>query len=244
MMNLLHDFRYAADGEGGVGFGSRAARIAALRGEAGDFLRSLPVVERWHSTVFVHGGLSDLRIARMGIDAINEHARAYLNGESGDDTVAAHVLWTRDLSLGSEAAVCRHLPLILDALAPGEGLRRMVVGHTITATLSGQGVDDGEIHERCDGKLVLVDVGMSSAIGVLEEWHWEEVPVNRRVLHLFAPSESGDGGGGGHGGGGGGQGGGGGGGGGEGGGQGEGAMEGGDGDGDGSDGARQPQDEL
>lgn len=192
MMNLVHDFRYAADGKGGVGFGSRAARIEALRGKAGDFLRSLPVVERWHSTVFVHGGLSDLGIARMGIDAINAHAHAYLNGKSDDDTVAAHVLWTRDLSLGSEAAVCRHLPLVLEALAPGEGLQRMVVGHTITATISGQGAEDGEIHERCDGKLVLVDVGMSSAIGVLNEKDWEEIPVNRRVLHLFAPAEKDD----------------------------------------------------
>merc|ERR1719408_963084 len=57
--------------------------------------------------------------------------------------------WTRRLALGSD--VCSEL----DSTLTFFGASRMVVGHTAQ--------DDGKVHHRCDGRLVLADTLISDA---------------------------------------------------------------------------------
>ncbi|KAK0469706.1 Metallo-dependent phosphatase-like protein [Desarmillaria tabescens] len=60
-------------------------------------------------------------------------------------------LWYRDWALNSEKEVCAKV----DAVLKNTGTRRMVMGHTIQEVT--------EITARCDGKILLIDTGMSSA---------------------------------------------------------------------------------
>lgn len=60
-------------------------------------------------------------------------------------------LWTRELSLDSEATACQKLDEVLQTF----GAARMVVGHTPQI--------DGRVHTRCGGRLVLGDTLISAA---------------------------------------------------------------------------------
>jgi len=77
-------------------------------------------------------------------EAIRGQTSALL-GEAGP-------LWTRRLSLGAdEPGVCGELERTLSAF----GAARMVVGHTPQ--------EDGMVHHRCGGRLILADTMISEA---------------------------------------------------------------------------------
>jgi len=183
-MELNSDFRYANDGPSS-GFGSTERRRAAFQpgGSEGDWLRSLPVIHKQDGIVFVHGGLSDLNIAKLCVDLLTsnpEYRDLYrnlnrdlyrnLNRDLYRDLILNHILWDRTLSLGNERDICPRLDKVLEIMSS----QKLVVGHTITEQA---GFEPGEIGQRCNGKLILVDVGMSDA--------FPNIPKYNRALHIY-----------------------------------------------------------
>lgn len=154
VMNLRGDLRYVTPGDFAA-YGGEAARVAALApaGEDGKWLRTLGATARVGETVFVHGGLRP-EMASGGADAINGRVREALDapgkpavlGEDGP-------LWFRGYVNAPETEACALLAQALPAL----GARRMVVGHTTRS--------DGRIQTRCDGALVVIDIGIADHYG-------------------------------------------------------------------------------
>ena len=164
-MNMLGDWRYVHPGDLDA-FGGVQARREALSptGEYGRWLMERAVVADLGDAVFVHGGLRP-ELATRGLDALNEGARRELMAQSmaGLDVLGPRgPLWDRDYVVGPESTVCARLTEALQAV----GRSRMVVGHTTRP--------DGRIQTRCDGRLHVVDIGISDAYGGhLGAWVWE-----------------------------------------------------------------------
>eukprot|EP00947_MAST-08B_sp_MAST-8B-sp1_P002352 g2352.t1 len=163
VMNLDGDVRYVSAADDAWFGGAKArAREFLPFSHIGSELRCHPVVARVGADVFVHAGILP-GPAKLGVDGINSRARTALwrshaaHGSGRSKSSRADpllfgrdgVVWTRQLSLGHGENVCRQLGASLEALSAG----RMVVGHTIQ--------EHGRVSTRCDGRLVLVDVGMS-----------------------------------------------------------------------------------
>lgn len=171
VMNLQGDWRYVSD-EDLTGFGGRLERLAAFSptGEYGAFLATLPVVVKVDDTVFAHGGVHP-EFAAMGIDAINRAAQDHYF----DPLTAKHPVhdengptWFRGYSKLPEAEACA----LLDEALTSMGASRMVVGHTTSR---------GDVNVRCDGKLAVIDVGISAHYG----HHlaaWESIDGDARAL--------------------------------------------------------------
>jgi hypothetical protein len=134
------------------------ARGAALM-PGGPYARQiaeLPVVLKLRETVFVHGGVVP-RWARYGIERINREVREWLLGHTAEPDSALgvddgdRVMWTRQFS----ATVTREDCALLEESLKILGARRMIVAHTVKP----------EITSGCDGRVWMVDVGMSRAYG-------------------------------------------------------------------------------
>ena len=136
-------------------------RALGARGTLGRALRRLPVAYVTAQTLFVHGGLVP-SWARRGIDGLNQEARecwaaARVNLWSLPKTCLFRSvdgpLWDRSLIAGGRAA-SRQLRETLEIV----GARRMVVGHSQTASLpSGR---EGRILVAAAGSLIGVDVSL------------------------------------------------------------------------------------
>jgi Calcineurin-like phosphoesterase len=138
-------------------------RALGPRGVLGKALRSLPVTYRSGEALFVHAGLLPAW-AKLGADGLNERARQDWSAardklwrlpkrgslfRGGDGP-----LWDRSLVRGGARARAN-----LKATLALLGAKRMIVGHTQTASLPrGQ---EGRILVLERGKLVGVDVGLS-----------------------------------------------------------------------------------
>jgi hypothetical protein len=154
VMNLQGDWRYVSPGDLD-GFGGKDKRTAAFApdGDVGTWLRSLDVVAQVDHTVFCHGGVSP-QYAGIGVAALNTAARASIDVEGGSEVLGAGgPLWYRDYVNEPEAVACPNLGKALAAL----GAKRMVVGHTTRR--------DGKIQVRCQGRLAVIDIGISDHYG-------------------------------------------------------------------------------
>ncbi|KAI8384640.1 Metallo-dependent phosphatase-like protein [Radiomyces spectabilis] len=162
IMNLIGDWRYVLRPEIRK-FGSKQDRINAFKpdGSIGSYLVGLNTTAKVGSTVFVHGGLHP-KYAKHGIDWINAETHAAMpefietNGQSGDphDIFGGDgPTWYRAYAVEDEAKVC---PLLEEALKMLEA-DRMVVGHSVQR--------DGRIRTRCNGKIVLIDIGIGFIYG-------------------------------------------------------------------------------
>lgn len=171
-LNLHSHFHYAVDGpEDDIGFGSQDNRKKEMeQGYLGQWLRTLPIVYKWKDVVFVHAGISTSHIARLGIDYINQMSYDYLNGTKIDTSVLDNILVDRSIGQRSSYS-CRNLKKILKIL----GASQMVVGNTITKTL---GFESGEIGSYCNGKLKMIDTGMSS--------YYEMIRNKYQALHIYS----------------------------------------------------------
>lgn len=182
-MNVQGDWRYVTPGDVAA-YGGMDARRAAFSatGDSGRYVRSHGATALVEDTVFVHGGIHP-EWAQRGVDGINAAVRDGLDtpgapvfGESGP-------LWFRGYALADEPLACPVLDEALTAL----GARRMVVGHTVQRT--------GHITTRCDGKLVLIDVGIADHYGGhLAAWEWVDgdtaaLTPNGRVDLADPPTE-------------------------------------------------------
>lgn len=131
-------------------------RLAAL-GPGGPYARRLAahnVIAIVGDTVFSHAGVLGDWVTQ--IDAVNQSARCWLDGQAGgiEDLPLAMTseespVWTR--AVGLESADCAQVQSALAAL----GVKRMVVGHTVQQT----------INSLCDGAVWRIDVGLAKGYG-------------------------------------------------------------------------------
>ncbi|KAG0165199.1 hypothetical protein DFQ28_009105 [Apophysomyces sp. BC1034] len=161
IQNLKGDWRYVNPKEVET-FGGMDERIKAFRpdGFIGSYLMPLNMTTKVGRTVFCHGGIHP-DFARNGLDWINDQTHEellrYIESHGHQDPHGVFggngPTWYRGYALDDEATVC---PLLDEALTLLEA-DRMVLGHTVQR--------DGKIHTRCNGKVVLIDIGISYVYG-------------------------------------------------------------------------------
>jgi hypothetical protein len=180
VMNLQGDWRYVSPGDL-ASFGGRDKRVLAFKksGEYGGFLATLPMAVKVDDTVFVHGGITP-EMAELGIDGINARARKHLFDPPGPDGDAVHgpngPTWYRGYVQDPEEKACPTLEKALDLL----DAERMVVGHTTRR--------DGEVETRCDGRLAVIDIGISAHYGG-NLGAWESLDGDARVRYPDGPAD-------------------------------------------------------
>lgn len=153
VMNLTGDWRYVHPGDLEAFGGPEARRAAFTDGTPGRWLRALPVAARVEDTVFVHGGITP-EVAALGLDTINARVHESLRTGRQDALLGSEgPLWYRGYVQDPEDQACPRLARALESL----GARRMVVGHTTRR--------DGAVQSRCDGRLHVIDIGISDAYG-------------------------------------------------------------------------------
>jgi hypothetical protein len=132
-------------------------RAFSDRGDYGRWLRERNAIARVNGVVFVHGGLTP-EVAALGCETINEKVRREITKDM-DNTRANLMtslvagpngpLWFRGLAREDETAYAPSVDAVLKLM----DAKAMVVAHTVTKT--------GRIQERFDGRVLLIDVGMS-----------------------------------------------------------------------------------
>ena len=125
------------------------------RGIYGQWIREHNAVIKVNDTLFLHGGISP-QYAASSVREINQQIRSELadfrklqGGMVIDETGP---LWYRGLALDDETMLMPHVDQVLQYL----GVRRIVVGHTVT---------QGTVIPRFYGKVLLADAGMSALYG-------------------------------------------------------------------------------
>jgi hypothetical protein len=126
------------------------------KGKYGKWIRSHPAVVKINDSIYMHGGISP-RFAGMSLDEINDSIAKELNdfallNDKSAVTAEDGPLWYRGLSQDSGAADPSHVERLLAAY----GVNRVVVAHTPTA---------GAILPRYAGKVIVIDVGLSTYYG-------------------------------------------------------------------------------
>lgn len=125
------------------------------KGKYGRWLRTRDVIARIGDSAFLHGGISP-KYAALAAEEINARVwremadeRALAVGMAVDEDGP---IWYRGLARDAEAALAAHVDAVLASL----GVRRIVIGHTVTA---------GAVLPRFGGKVILIDVGLSAVYG-------------------------------------------------------------------------------
>ena len=152
-------------------------------GELGRWAASLPAVAKVGDTLFVHGGIS-ANYALVPLVEINRRARVAL--QAGDASEAAIIndqmgpLWYRGLVTRAGEAPAAGRPTIdaeLDGALLGQGVKRLVIGHT--PEIKGVAIRHG-------GKLVQIDTGISRYYG--GKLGWIEIIGDRLIPHAATRS--------------------------------------------------------
>ena len=153
VMNLQGDWRYVHPDDV-AGFGGVEERKAELApdGDLGAWLRTLDVVAVVDGVVFTHGGVSR-QAAALGLDHWNAQVSGLVYGARPGLSDPASPIWYRGYLQDPEAEACATLSRALTALSA----ERMVVGHTTQ--------DSGRVAERCDGRILGIDTGISAHYG-------------------------------------------------------------------------------
>jgi hypothetical protein len=124
-------------------------------GKYGNWLRERNTVVKIDDYLFLHGGISP-RLAESSVREINERVRAELQQQepltSGLVIDADGPLWYRGLALDPPQTLGPHL----DRVLAHYGVKHIVVSHTTTP---------GAVLPRMDGKVLLIDVGLSEHYG-------------------------------------------------------------------------------
>ncbi len=152
----------------------------------GKWIRGHNVIIKINDTLYLHGGISP-KYANAGVAEINAAVRAELEdftkmtgGLVRDDEGP---LWFRGLALGDEKSLAAHVT----AMLAHHGATRIVIGHSVT---------EGAVLSRFDGRVLLIDAGMTQFYGarqaclVIEDG---KPYVLHRGRRLELPSDSGPG---------------------------------------------------
>jgi hypothetical protein len=151
-------YRKKLEEQAPLGFVERT-RALSEAGEYGRWLRGLNTVARVNGIVFLHGGLTP-EVAELGCERINKKVHREITRDfdktrrQPGTTLAAGAsgpLWYRGLASEDEDTLAPELEGILKDMEA----RAIVVAHTVTKT--------GRIQSRFDGRVVMIDVGMSPA---------------------------------------------------------------------------------
>jgi hypothetical protein len=138
------------DAERPLGFAEHR-RAFGPEGKYGKWIRGHNAVIRIDDTLFLHGGISP-KFADWTIRRINEQIRAELGDftkiEQGILQDESGPLWYRGLARENEKALEDHLRKVLFNYK----VERIAIGHTFT---------EGAITPRFDGKVLLIDIGLS-----------------------------------------------------------------------------------
>lgn len=155
LMNLMGHFHYVHPESMEESQGRMERMHALQKGKPlGDFFRSLPVAHVDGKSLFVHAGLLSSTLEMEGdgtIDGLNAKARQLLESDEFSAGIFANdgPLWTRRIVYEARAGRCAELDRTLSQLY----LDRMIVGHTPERS--------GSLGELCEGRLIVVDVGIS-----------------------------------------------------------------------------------
>ncbi|ORX49192.1 Metallo-dependent phosphatase [Hesseltinella vesiculosa] len=159
VMNLIGDWRYVTRQEIDT-FGSYEDRVKAFRldGFLGEYLGELNMTAVVDGNVFCHGGI-DINFAKLGVDTINSFVHEDMPVVVGQHKDPHGVFgeqgptWYRGWALDKEPGVCEAVQQTLSILKAD----RMIIGHTPQL--------DGQILTRCDGKIIVIDIGLSWVYG-------------------------------------------------------------------------------
>jgi hypothetical protein len=125
------------------------------KGRYGKWLRQKNTAIKINDVLFVHAGISP-KYSSLSIHEINEKARAELTDfstlENGLVTDSEGPLWYRGLAEKPEAELSPEVDTVLSR----HGVRRIVVGHSPTLRA---------VLPRLEGKVILIDVGLSREYG-------------------------------------------------------------------------------
>ncbi|CUG90543.1 serine-threonine protein phosphatase, putative [Bodo saltans] len=111
-------------------------------------------------TLFVHAGVLP-QYAHLGVAELNRQVRNAILAKNISDPILLDdgPLWTRQIIYPAQKGNCSNLYESLKILSEYETkhgrkpVDRMVIGHTI--------MQDGAIHQFCDGKLIAIDIAIS-----------------------------------------------------------------------------------
>jgi hypothetical protein len=124
-------------------------------GTYGKWIRGHNAIVKINDTLYLHGGLSP-KYAKASMGEINEAVRAELEDFSklagGMVMDEEGPLWYRGLALDDEKSLETHVT----ALLAHHGAARIVVGHTVT---------EGAVIPRFEGRVLLIDAGMTQFYG-------------------------------------------------------------------------------
>jgi hypothetical protein len=159
VLNLGYEWQYVTEGDI-KSFGSIDNRIYAWSkgGWIGKYLYSLNLTVEVEGTVFFHGGANP-NWANLKVDGINSLSKKILNDNDPLEFKFFSLfqddgpLWYRGYANDPENFICKQLDDALEKF----NAKRMVVGHTPQL--------NGMILSRCDGKMFVIDVGISRIYG-------------------------------------------------------------------------------
>ncbi|KAI9294190.1 Metallo-dependent phosphatase [Neoconidiobolus thromboides FSU 785] len=189
LMNLMEDYRYVTE-EDIQTFGDLTQRklMFTEKGWIGRYLRGLNLTAKIEDTIFCHGGIHPT-FAEYGNTALNIITKKELSEKTPNELWNVELFggdgpaWYRGYALETETEICNVLKSALKKL----GVKRMVVGHTVQS--------NGKIRTRCEGRVILIDVGISAAYGgyqaalVLSEFTASAIyPSGMQVLRV--PNEN------------------------------------------------------
>lgn len=153
-MNVQGDWRYVST-EDIESFGGLEARkkVFAPGGYWSDWILSHDAVVNIQGNIFVHGGVSidfaqDPKELSFDVQSALR-TRQYLDPVLG----VSGPLWYRGYWMKKEDVACYEADLVLKKMQA----KRMVMGHTTQP--------DGKVHSRCNGKLIVIDTGISKHYG-------------------------------------------------------------------------------
>jgi hypothetical protein len=124
-------------------------------GTYGKWLRKGNALIQINDLLFLHGGLSPKYAAAKAAELngkIREELQDFKKLEGGVTTDSAGPLWYRGLANGSGEELSAHV----DQLLKKHGVRHLVLGHTPTG---------GAVLPRFEGRVILIDVGLSKLYG-------------------------------------------------------------------------------
>ncbi|MDX2056693.1 MAG: metallophosphoesterase [Gemmatimonadales bacterium] len=123
-------------------------------GRYGTWIRRHDAVLKVGDYLFLHGGIGPKYADRSAAD-LNREIREALTRPGVETTIADDPdgpLWYRGLATGVEAELAAHVDQVLNRF----GVKHIVIGHTPTP---------GAILPRFEGRVILIDVGLSAAYG-------------------------------------------------------------------------------
>jgi hypothetical protein len=137
-----------------LGFAERQAYFSA-NGEAGKWIRGHEAVIKINDMIFLHGGISP-KYAKYSVrkfnDEVSKELKDFSKLEGGVVMDQDGPLWYRGLAQDDERELAPHVKSVLERL----NAKYIVIGHTPTK---------GMIMPRFEGKVLLIDVGLSQVYG-------------------------------------------------------------------------------